>query len=464
MSSLIQTCPGVCDQVYGSGNPDISGVGHLLPVARSIHQASIITSFSVLVAAVIRSSMDLFTVGERQFMNKLAIFEILTSWICTLTYLPLHASSMLERFTLIGYVAASLYLWSVSDDGPSGKTLDAIASWCINHGTANSSQVVNNIGQILHLPSRIVTNGDGPELGNNTSILFCICWFLFFTFFFLVFLQCVFGVLLMDSRVTASCVTLEKIIICCSTWPFLQASRLVYFGPRRLGALTIVFSLGAAATVLVWLLLTDLLETRRQMQALAGDKYEDNHWGFGQIAAVMTWVPMAQEVLFGIIRKYRLISTHLVSIRDEKPHITFSFVTITAHSSTRRNTGTVRYYRSVAKARQRENDRVALVELLARRRKIDANGQQTTELEELTPHASSEEHSSSDSELVSAPDRATRSNTHPEAQTTLSRTSSLQIGLPGSILSPRTTWTRNEGETYLPIYEMQMAGRAAYRP
>lgn len=27
VSLLVQTCPGVCDLVYGTGNPDISGIG-----------------------------------------------------------------------------------------------------------------------------------------------------------------------------------------------------------------------------------------------------------------------------------------------------------------------------------------------------------------------------------------------------------------------------------------------------
>ncbi|KAM7211993.1 hypothetical protein V8F06_012622, partial [Rhypophila decipiens] len=349
---------------------------HLLPVARSIHQANIITSFSVLVAAVIRSSMDLFTVGERQFMNKLAIFEILICWICTLPYLPLHASSMLERFTLLMCMVVSLYLWMGSDTGLSDKTLEAIASWCFNHGSANSSQVINDIDQILHLPSRMV-NIDGGETGPNALILFFVVlpsgtlWFVAFSLF--VFGRC-FG---MQSQVEDFYIALAQIIIWGLTWPFLEASRFLNFGPRRLGALAIVFSLGSVATVFVWLLLEDLLATRRQMQVLAGDKYEDNRWGFGQIAAVMTWVPVVQEVLFAIIR-------------------------------------TVKYYRSVAEACQHDTNRVAPVGLLAGRDNMHANGQQTMEMEELATQPSSEEHSGSDSELLPPPHRATRSNTHSE--------------------------------------------------
>jgi len=36
ISLLVDTCPGVCDLVYGSGNPDISGIGVRRPRSRNL--------------------------------------------------------------------------------------------------------------------------------------------------------------------------------------------------------------------------------------------------------------------------------------------------------------------------------------------------------------------------------------------------------------------------------------------
>ncbi|KAM7185563.1 hypothetical protein V8F20_011756 [Naviculisporaceae sp. PSN 640] len=375
ISRLVDTCPDVCDLVYGTGNPDISGIGAVIsytfqgvtslifgpllavlalylgsdisadswftydpekvfvakffvPVARSIHQANIYTAVSVLVATVARIHGDFLPLGESKFLSSLTLFEFLTCWVCTLSFFPLHTSSKLEKRALAIYILATFSLWlvaSYSDSGLSGSVLEAITSTCIDNRDSQGSQEVG--GVILQIATPLASNSsatsesltgvgspenpkttEGRTLGPASElgffILFCVGIFVF---------RCAIDQIDLVCTLLAPFARPLWRLIRPSLMFFVDAGKLSFrlaagllrVGPQRMGSLIITLSLGSAAAVSTWWLLADLFKQRERLSAFAGNKYQDNDWGFGQITAAMTWAPMVQETLFAIIREYR---------------------------------------------------------------------------------------------------------------------------------------------------------------
>lgn len=55
--------------------------------------------------------------------------------------------------------------------------------------------------------------------------------------------------------------------------------------------------------VLVWFSLGFFMYLRQKVAALAGDSYKENEWGFGQVVAVVAWVPLLGQFSGIVIRK-----------------------------------------------------------------------------------------------------------------------------------------------------------------
>lgn len=280
---------------------------YLLPVARSIHQANIITGFSVLLATSVRAAGDLLPVSESRFLSALALYEFLTCCICTLSYLPLHTSSSLEKSALAIYVVAVLFLWIVSSSISSGKVLETIASSC-------ASQPVDSI--LRFVP---------PSANNHKGILDfddnVLGWILRLTspFWLIpVMVIALFLVYIICLSIILIGLSLATLVVSVTHVPYELLAGLLHVGPRRLGTLLIILSLGSASTASVWWLLARLLSLRDQIHALAGDRYQDNDWGFGQVTAVMTWVPVVQEISFAMIREYLPPLSHSLFLQAQR--------------------------------------------------------------------------------------------------------------------------------------------------
>jgi hypothetical protein len=86
-------------------------------------------------------------------------------------------------------------------------------------------------------------------------------------------------------------------------WPFMTVASLLHIGPRRLGALILVSLFAIFAVFLTWTSLVDLLAQREKLHSLTGPVYQDNEWGFGQITALLTWIPVFQDLLLAIFSK-----------------------------------------------------------------------------------------------------------------------------------------------------------------
>ncbi|KAK3379010.1 hypothetical protein B0T24DRAFT_610532 [Lasiosphaeria ovina] len=437
ISLLVQTCPGVCNLVYGVGNPDISGIGAMIsyalqgatsiifgpllgvlalymgadpsfdtlfslpaqlwvakyffPVANSIHQANIVTAFSVLLAADIRTQ-NVSPVAEREFLQQLAAYEFVICLICTLSYLPIHSSSPLKKAVMMVYVLATAIMliaastWTYNDYGP---VLEAITNYCVR----DRDWPVPGIPIAQH-PTKPEPNPkeESPPPSFWVSILAVISFGVagvvgLFVLGLLAFVLGWFVSILIRSVLYVLSLSLQG--------PYLATTRLLRVGPRRMGILIMLVLLSAVWIFVVWLALASFISKRQRLRALAGALYQDNEWGFGQITALLTWLPVFQDTLFALI-------------------------------------ATIRYF-------LRRRDRVAEAAEL--------------ELEPLVPDSENQASSSVRNSEGNSPDMPPpdTEQSGPESQTNkpgLARTSSADVQM--GTLQPRPTWPRNDGGTYLP--------------
>jgi hypothetical protein len=52
-----------------------------------------------------------------------------------------------------------------------------------------------------------------------------------------------------------------------------------------------------ASVVLMWVTLYFIVRIRSEVADLVGDEYAENEWGFGQILALMAWLPTIVDVM-----------------------------------------------------------------------------------------------------------------------------------------------------------------------
>ncbi|KAM7211992.1 hypothetical protein V8F06_012621 [Rhypophila decipiens] len=456
VSFLIQTCPDVCGLVYGTGNPDISGVGavvsyviqgvsslifgpllalftlylgsnrlqdsyfaydphqlgvanHFISVSKSIHQANIITAFAVLFAGVYRiaNGSDIPTVGESELLSTLSTYQLLTCTVCTISYLPLHPTSRLAEKVVMGiYTFGTFFFWfSILFSGSEGYNsvvaLKGIASRCIHKSiiTPGIPQPVLFDNILIIPPVRKGINPGvhhaGPKMDHTIKWKWPLrsLWSMGVIYWI-----CLHNVLL----------PLLGWILRELTRPlFRKLADILRVGPRRLGTLSAAIVLSIFFLVCVKPLVQSLFETREHIRSLAGESYEDNDWGFGQVTAVMTWVPVFQET--GIAIFY-----------------------------------TLRHYASQRKSMRRHHD---AAEESSESLELLPSGQNSDYAENegpggtATPSVSPE-----DSESYSEP--VTKSTDMPSRTP---GTTSSQARPNAATLQPRGTWPRNESDTYLPL-------------
>ncbi|KAF4419070.1 hypothetical protein FACUT_11600 [Fusarium acutatum] len=373
ISLLVDTCPGVCDLVYGSGNPDISGIGAMssyaiqgisslffgpilailtlyassdpdsdlflalpakvwvseafAPVARSIHQTNVIVAFSMLFATLIRVRQAC-PVAERDFLQHLVGYEVLVSVICTLSYLPMHESSNLRKTVLCCYVLGTIIMvfiardWTSLSVEPYASAYEAITKYCVQQHDwpvpemsfvppPTSSELATPEEKLVELGTMDVLLLLWPIWCVVVPVLLSCCFPDFIGFFLLPHFLLLIAMVI--AFIIAATAFAGLVFIFCGaiqvgiwvirrlfTRPYEAACRALYVGPRRLGAVLIVAGVTALSATLVRITFGAMLVQRQQLRAASGNAYQDNEWGFGQVAAVLTWIPMAQDTLLAV--------------------------------------------------------------------------------------------------------------------------------------------------------------------
>ena len=257
-----------------------------VPVARSLHQTNIIIAFSVLVASIIRLG-QVRPVAEVDFIKDLALYELWTALICTSSYSLIHESSK-TRNTVIGLYTAVTWFVAViisnSRSYPSsyGEALQAITTYCIRQDdwpvpTANLVVPDEPKTQESWLPAGIkaLIVISSPVLGVVALV----------TGLVLIVILAYIGMLLAK--------------------PYLLLCRLLRLGPWRFVSVAGALALTAISGFYVGVWLDSLLAHRQELRLASGSAYQDNEWGFGQITALLAWIPVAQDTLFAVGGKTR---------------------------------------------------------------------------------------------------------------------------------------------------------------
>ncbi|KAH6964872.1 hypothetical protein EDB82DRAFT_511148 [Fusarium venenatum] len=370
ISLLVDKCPGVCDLIYGSGNPDISGIGAMssyaiqgissllfgpilgilalyassdpdsdsffalpsrlwwvseafAPVARSIQETNIIVAFSVLLATLIRVR-QVCPVAERDFLQHLVGYEVLVSVICTLSYLPMHESSKLRKTVLCFYVLGTIIMvfiardWTSLSAEPYASAYEAMTKYCVQ-------QYDWPVPEISFIPPPTSSELAIPEeklVGLRTMDVLLILTPMFLPILLQILLLILLPILLPIICVVfifaAAAAVVPVFIICCAihvgiwvirrlfTCLYEAACRALHVGPRRLGGVLIVAGVTALGAALVRSIFGAMLVQRQELRAASGNAYQDNEWGFGQVSAILAWIPAAQETLLAVFEAIRI--------------------------------------------------------------------------------------------------------------------------------------------------------------
>ena len=257
-----------------------------VPVARSLHQTNIIIAFSVLVASIIRLG-QVRPVAEVDFIKDLALYELWTAVICTSSYFSIHESSK-TRNTVIGLYAAVTFFLAIiiSNSGyhPSsyGEALQAITAYCIRQDdwpvpTAN-----------LVVPYEPKTQESWLPFGIQAL--------------FVIFSPILGAVGLVAGFIVMGILAYIGMLL---AKPYLLLCRLLRLGPWRFVSVAGALALTAISGLYIGLWLNSLLAHRQELRLASGSAYQDNEWGFGQITALLAWIPVVQDTLFAVGGKTR---------------------------------------------------------------------------------------------------------------------------------------------------------------
>ncbi|KAJ6181591.1 hypothetical protein N7485_000233 [Penicillium canescens] len=259
----VQKCQNLCLLTYGVGNPDLSGIGMMY--AYSIQAAltllvgpvyHIQTNFfssngffvgssALATLANLSQNPSTFEIAEMQAMAFLQVNSILVTFFCLVVAQPMSrwAARVLLYFAVFVLVIVAL--------GKSHLGSDSKANWRLaSDGCAHSSTDYSVINPVPY-PSWTVA-------------IFAVAGTIAFW--------------LQSLKEKFQADMLHKSLF----------RLLMLFWVLLIGLLTAGMVVG----------LTMMWRQRRHLRSLARDQFEDDQWGFGQIAALAIWAPILVELLY----------------------------------------------------------------------------------------------------------------------------------------------------------------------
>ncbi|KAL4747400.1 hypothetical protein BDW72DRAFT_206490 [Aspergillus terricola var. indicus] len=269
----VQNCQNLCLLTYGTGNPDLSGIGTALtillgPVYRLLYlafaqssafirdakdiQLNFFSSNGFFVGSSALASLahlsqnpSTFEVAEMQAMAFLQVNSVLVTFFCMVVAQPMSRWGARVLLYIVVFVLVIVTL------GESHLNSDSKENWRLaSDGCAHSSSDYNVINPVPY-PSWAVA-------------IFAVAGTVAF------WLQS------LKERFQADKLHKSMFRVLMLFWVLLIA------------LLTAGMVLG----------LTMMWRQRRHLKSLARDEFEDDEWGFGQIAALTIWAPIPVELLY----------------------------------------------------------------------------------------------------------------------------------------------------------------------
>ncbi|TFK65468.1 hypothetical protein BDN72DRAFT_860584 [Pluteus cervinus] len=288
-TKFVQLCPSACLVVIGDGNPDLSGIGVnisykmqlvfvyifgpafllascfkakspscgyiarlLAPLRDTFFDANAQFALGTFIAAAIRLSQQpsLYEMSCLMDLVRMQAFSLAAIIPQGGFFLP---TGMIRRVLAASYLVAGFLgmLHSSMRIQPTRGPIMSLAHACVNHVLPKPTSSL----RILELYETSVFNVDMVLL------------------MFVAFLMAL--PLLFDTRRNGHFFTSFSFL---SSW----------------------WSLGCSCVS--WYSLRQIERARGEIQSLAGTEFQDNQWGYGQVLAVILWIPLSVQLLFNIVK------------------------------------------------------------------------------------------------------------------------------------------------------------------
>lgn len=277
------------------GVPDGAYISkHLLPVATNIHQANILVAFSTFVASAVRLA-QIAPLAELVFIASLAHYQFLTAVLCTVSYEAVHQKKPLRALVRIYMLVATAMYIHVSRSATKpypvahAKALQDVTAFCVRDRDWPAAEIApEQPEEWSYLRERFRVDG----------LPWYLTWYVTFNR-----LTNLFPIVALVAAtalgVVGLCVyPLSQRIAAAFNKPYHDLCKHLNFGPERFAGIVLAALATVIGTCLTAVSLAGLFHQRQQLRAASGDQYADNQWGFGQVTAVMAWIPVAQEALF----------------------------------------------------------------------------------------------------------------------------------------------------------------------
>ncbi|KAF1833253.1 hypothetical protein BDW02DRAFT_570236 [Decorospora gaudefroyi] len=312
ITSLVQACPQQCNLAWGTGNPDLSGIGVFI---------SYIFQFGVCLLLgpgyiVLHQCLDKRDAARRHLSSvhvvALATTSLFASPIAVASIVHLKRHPALFEVTFIYYLAVMQFLGGLSlvvslgikssDEEKEKRKTDSRGLFTSTLGFAIH---VGVFGGVLHWIGKASLKSDSIEefisackaSGNAVPVppVEHLFW---------------------DRHLNKHLAGFLGVVIIAATpllgWLLWNAGKAAgkrflppWLATRNAGFTTI--SVGLATGMAYCFAKMHL--ARLQLARLAQDGFADNEWGFGQIVALFVWVPLIVEVLLPLLLAVAAIAT-----------------------------------------------------------------------------------------------------------------------------------------------------------
>ncbi|KAK3331273.1 hypothetical protein B0H66DRAFT_546193 [Apodospora peruviana] len=355
VSLLVETCDSVCLLVYGTGNPDISGVGVMIsyliqgvmttilgPVLASIlllrdarrldlpdstffglhdvtmtaqwsprlaavielanrnHEANALLGVSVMVASAMRIAQHLAPMAELSFVRTLTSYQVYVGGVSLITtafvFPSLTSSSTPTRVPAPGPLAPPRQLAFASHY----PLLPANILWAVEYMSQIPSSQAHVLGEVTracerarHYPRVKIESNIAGNMGVAMlavmvgSAVIMALGLLAFIFF----MDQVIMLLTLVGMPLRTVMRLVRALL--KVWVAL--CRKLHVRPRRFAGFVLLSLVTGMMTMSFAVLLIVLEWERLLLQQATREAYQDSEWGFGQVVAILLWLPLAEE-------------------------------------------------------------------------------------------------------------------------------------------------------------------------
>ncbi|KAJ6495002.1 hypothetical protein DFH09DRAFT_1205701 [Mycena vulgaris] len=316
ITAYVAACPNICTLAWGTGNPDLSGIGanisyilqailtfifgplfclvyafrerwnfsdetkkNLKSLQATFHDISAQFSIPVAVAAIIRSHQHapFYELAFLRSLMNLQFLSLLSSSVTagifekTPTLVEKrHDRLRIAILVLYGLLEFGLYVGLIGGlrtSQSSWQTISELGEACTAY--SRIEPWIHSIpAPSVHLPHITVKEYFSPFSKNGWKFSFIIIGFILA------------GILALG----VACLILVGLWLA-----------LVSREARVLGPISLAFAIGMLVEVI------QMERTRNVMKAVTGAEFQDNQWGFGQVIALFLWVPLCLQSLYNIL-------------------------------------------------------------------------------------------------------------------------------------------------------------------